>query len=78
MTTVLEEPSRRGPAASAETRLVSWERAWHAEKEGSGGGWAPRGGRGEQGWKGRQELAVQGTGGHLPVWCAVNHWSLGS
>lgn len=34
---VLEDPSRRGPAASEETRLVSWEGAWHAEKEGRGG-----------------------------------------
>lgn len=58
VTTVLAEPSRRGPAASEETRLVNREGAWHAEKEGSGGGWASRGGKGKQGWKGRQELAL--------------------
>lgn len=70
VTTVLEEPSGRGPAASGETRLVNWEGAWHAEKEGSGGGWASRGGKGKQGWKGRQELAMQGTGGQLS--CVVH------
>lgn len=47
--TSLRGPFQKRPAASEETRLVSWEGAWHAEKEGRGVAGLLGGGEGEAG-----------------------------